>query len=261
VSKTLAQALKKIPKGQKFKIWAHVERLFDDDSFHHRNTKTFDSDNLTAFVDDLDTAFDIQSPGIVADTGSTITYNVSLLPSGGKHTTSRQREDILNKKSVIRVVNNDDNCFWYALAYLMNPKDKDIRKKGRTTYRFRIASELARKCKLNMDMKMTISLPTIGIVEQALDINIYVISLSNIPILGSSINIWDILLYKSDDRGKEKYFLLYDDIAEHFDAITNIKAFMACDHFCFKCFKTFTDHDAFDNHECGVCVSKPKSVK
>ena len=110
-------------------------------------------------------------------------------------------------------MNNDENCFWYALAYLMNPKDKDIRKKGRTTYRFRIASELARKCKLNMDMKMTISLPTIGIVEQALDINIYVISLSNIPILGSSIKIWDILLYKSDGRGKDKYFLLYDVIA------------------------------------------------
>ena len=36
VSKTLAQALKKIPKGQKFKIWAHVERVFDDDSFYHR---------------------------------------------------------------------------------------------------------------------------------------------------------------------------------------------------------------------------------
>ena len=59
-----------------------------------------------------------------------------------------------------------------------------------------------------MDLKMTISLPTIGIVEQALDINIYVIDLSNIPILGSSINIWDILLYKSDDRGKEKYFFI-----------------------------------------------------
>ena len=55
---------------------------------------------------------------------------------------------------------------------------------------------------------MTISLPTIGIVEQALDIHIYVINLSNIPILGSSINIWDILIYKSDDRGKEKYFFI-----------------------------------------------------
>ena len=61
-------------------------------------THTFDSNNLIAFVDDLDAAFDIQSPGIVSDTGSTITYNVSLLPSGGKHTTSRQREDIGFKK-------------------------------------------------------------------------------------------------------------------------------------------------------------------
>ena len=142
VSKTLAQALKKISKGQKFNIWAHVERLFDDDSFHHRNTKTFDSNKLTDFVDAVDATFDMQSPRLVADTGSTITYNVSLLPSGGKHTTSRQRENILNENTVVRVVNNDDKFFLYALAYLMNPKDKDIRKKDRTTYRFRIA-ELA----------------------------------------------------------------------------------------------------------------------
>ena len=63
VSKTLAQALKKIPKGQKFKIWAHVERLFDDDSFYHRNTNAFDSDNMAGFIDELDQAFDVQSAG------------------------------------------------------------------------------------------------------------------------------------------------------------------------------------------------------
>ena len=57
---------------------------------------------------------------------------------------------------------------------------------------------------------------------------------------------------------KKKYVLLYDDIAEHFDAITNIKAFMACDHFCFKCLKTFTDNEAFDNHVCGLCVKAKK---
>ena len=90
----------------------------------------------------------------------------------------------------------------------MNPKSKNIRDPKRTNYRFKLASELARKCKLNMDIKMTISLPTIGIVEQALDINIYVIDLSHIPILGSSINIWDILIYKSDDRGNDNIFII-----------------------------------------------------
>ena len=33
---------------------------------------------------------------------------------------------------------------------------------------------------------------------------------------------------------------------------------MACDHFCFKCFKTFTDDGAFDNHVCGLCVKAKK---
>jgi len=59
VSKRLAQALKKIPKGQKFQIWAHVERVFDDDSFYHRNTNPYDSDNMVEFIDELDQAFDV----------------------------------------------------------------------------------------------------------------------------------------------------------------------------------------------------------
>ena len=45
---------------------------------------------------------------------------------------------------------------------------------------------------------------------------------------------------------------MYDDIAEHYDAITDIKAVLAGRHFCFNCFKSFTDKDAFLNHECGV---------
>ena len=71
--------------------------MFDDDSFYHRNTNDFDSDNMAQFIDELDEAFDIQSVGLVSDTGSTITYNVSFLPRSGKDTTSRLREDILNK--------------------------------------------------------------------------------------------------------------------------------------------------------------------
>jgi hypothetical protein len=121
VSKTLAQALKKIPKGQKFKIWAHVERLFDDDSFYHRNTNPFDSDNMAGFIDELDQAFDVQSAGLVSDTGSTITYQCIFPTEWWKTYHVKTREDILNKKSVIKVINNDNNCFWYALAYLNEP--------------------------------------------------------------------------------------------------------------------------------------------
>jgi hypothetical protein len=88
----------------------------------------------------------------------------------------------------------------------MNPKSKNIRDPKRTNYRFKIAAELARKCKLNMDIKMTISLPTIGIVEQALDINIYVINLSNIPILGSSIKYLGYFYFINQMAWKRKIF-------------------------------------------------------
>jgi hypothetical protein len=47
-----------------------------------------------------------------------IKFNFFLFPAGGKSnsTQSRDRESILNKTSVARIENNDNNCFWYALS-------------------------------------------------------------------------------------------------------------------------------------------------
>ena len=50
-----------------------------------------------------------------------ITFHFFMVPAGGKSnsTQSRDRESILNKTSVARIENNDNNCFWYALSRLV----------------------------------------------------------------------------------------------------------------------------------------------
>ena len=58
------------------------------------------------------------------------------MPSGaGCSTTHRDKDALLNKRSVLRIENNDDNCFWYALACLMNPNNRAIRDSRNTKIR------------------------------------------------------------------------------------------------------------------------------
>ena len=63
-------------------------------------------------------------------------------------------------------------------------------------------------------------------IEEALDCNIYIVDMDNIPILGSKIDVWNVLMYKTDDRKKEKYWVLFYN--GHYHAITNIKGFFSC---------------------------------
>ena len=37
-----------------------------------------------------------------------------------------------------------------------------------------------------------------------------------------------MLLYFSDDRQNNKYWLLYDDVNEHFHALTDVRQFLHC---------------------------------
>jgi Pyruvate/2-oxoacid:ferredoxin oxidoreductase delta subunit len=135
-------------------------------------------------------------------------------------TADRSKNSILNKQSVLKIVNDDNNCFWYALACLMYPENKMIRDSRKST-RIKVASDICKKCKLVWNQPIsTFSIP---FVEDTYDCNIYILNLNQIPMLGSNINLWNCLLYKTNNRHKKQYFLLYDDVNQHYDCITNIK--------------------------------------
>ena len=62
-----------------------------------------------------------------------------------------------------------------------------------------------------------------------LDLNIYVMDIDNLPVLNSRIYAWDALVYKSENKLKQQLWLLLD--GEHYNAISNIRGFLAVNCF------------------------------
>ena len=109
----------------------------------------------------------------------------------------------MNKRSVLNIINDDKNCFWYALACLMNPSNRAIRDNRNIQARTRAASELCKKCKFSWNQAVSfIQLP---LIEQSFDCNIYIIDLQNIPQLGANIKLWNCLMYKSENRNNQHH--------------------------------------------------------
>ena len=82
------------------------------------------------------------------------------------------------------------------------------------------------------------------------------------PILGGNVNIFNSLLYKSDNRDTMTHDLLYDSEKVHYNAITDIKAFLGVRCFCNKCLKGFSNKNNYEKHQCDTSViSKEKLIK
>ena len=133
-------------------------------------------------------------------------YHFIIIPSGGACSTNRDANSILNKSSVLQIKNDDNNCFWYALACLMNPNNRAIRDSRNTKSREKVARELCDRC--NMEWGNPVNLTQLEHIEEIIDCNLYVFSLNEIPVLKSSINIWNSLVFKSVSRNKNKYFFI-----------------------------------------------------
>ena len=197
-----------------------------------------------------------------------IIYKFIDIPTGGSGTTSRDKLSILNKSSVIQIRNNDNNCFWYALALQIyrNHKCYNEIRKGRPI-RTKVAKELCETCGCEWDVP--VSFDDMVYIEPILNANVYVVGMDQIPLLGDTCNIYNTLLYKSEKKGAtQQFWFLYDehdDGSGHFHAITDIKGFMGVRYFCSKCLGCFTHNTPFDKHacsehpECRGCITKHNS--
>ena len=120
-----------------------------------------------------------------------ISYTCIEIPtgSGNNGTTSRDKLSILNKTSVIHIKNTDNNCFWYALVpqvYKAHPKYSEI-VKGRPI-REKLAKELCTLC--HWDWGKPVSFDAIPLFENVFNANIYIMSMTEIPLLGDTVNIY-----------------------------------------------------------------------
>ena len=140
-------------------------------SYYHKNVAEW----FEAFAKQVEKA--IQSNDEFTK-DSPFIFHFVLQPSGGSHTVSRERESILAKRSVVNIKNTDNNCFWYALAKSMD-RSLDLRKSKAT----RVAQELCKQCKLQLDEQVRVT--HLPLVEHALECNNYVVDMDKIPNLDS----------------------------------------------------------------------------
>ena len=176
------------------------------------------------------------------------------MPSGGSGATvSREKLSILNKTSVNKVVNDDNNCFWYALVLLIhrnNPKFNQIRL-GRPI-RTKLAKDLCEGC--GMEWDKTVSFDEIPLVEQKLNVNILISDIDAVPMMRTTTSIYQSLIYKNSEiESGTQYYLLHDSEQEHYHAINNIRGFLAANYFCPCCLRTFHHKKAYNEHQCQEC--------
>ena len=177
-------------------------------------------------------------------------FHFIKIPDGGARSVCRDKLSILNKTSVNTVTNDDNNCFWYALTMLIysNHKSYSSIRRGRPI-RTHLAMELCAHC--GLEWNKPVSFDEIPKIEKAIDANILILNMENIPMLNSQIGIYQTLMYKNDEiKSKQQFWLLHD--SDHYHSINNIKKFLAIDHFCTECLHGFHHRKAFEKHECSV---------
>ena len=134
-------ARREIPSGKPFQVYTSVKfpSQKGGDDFRATTTKYTHKTYKDMFVQLVEriTAL-LQSDHEVLLKDFQITFNFIEIPHGSSATVSRERLSILNKKSVNRVVNDDNNCFWYALVMLVYANHAQIKqiKMGRKYAQF-----------------------------------------------------------------------------------------------------------------------------
>ena len=186
-------ARREIPSGKKFQVYTYLKFASQKggDDFEVRTTKFTNKSYKDMLVQVADRATELlQSDHEVLLKDFQITFNFIEIPDGGASTASRDKLSILNKTSVNRIVNDDNNCFWYALVmliYAKHPQIKQIKmgRKIRTT----LAMELCSHCEL--EWNKPVSFDEIPIIESKLKCNIMILDIDNIPILKTTSNIYN----------------------------------------------------------------------
>ena len=255
------KAKQDVPKGSEFNTYAQVDFKFvvgGDDEMEGMSATTIPQPRkkeALVWAELRDKIFArIQSNRAIDPKSLNFTFHFINVPSGGSGATvSREKLSILNKTSVNKVLNDDNNCFWYALVLLIhrkNPKFSEI-SRGRPI-RAKLAKELCEGC--GMEWDKTVSFDEIPLVEQKLNVNILIFDIDAVPVMRTTTSIYQSLIYKNSEVGSgTQYYLLHDSEQEHYHAINNIKGFLAANYFCPCCLRTFHNLKGYKEHQCQEC--------
>ena len=83
------------------------------------------------------------------------------------------------------------------------------------------ANDLATAC--DIPFNELVSLSEMETIEDKLNCNLYILNIRDLPLHETNTHLYNMLLYFSDDKQSNKYWLLYDGINEHFHALTDVR--------------------------------------
>ena len=106
-----------------------------------KQTRKYSSDKLKDFIDELYKLFGLGYAS--ADMKSLkFQFTFAKIPKGGSASESREYHSILNKRSEVKIVNDDNNCFWYSLAVCMNPDNRMVKHPDRPNTRIKFGKNM-----------------------------------------------------------------------------------------------------------------------
>ena len=164
------------------------------------------------------------------------------LPAG--QGSKRLTKFIIEKKSIIKINNNDNLCAFRCIVVGMALADKTNHnssyykqiRSDKPSLQTHMAKVLANKINFQ---EQTCTLEHIKAVERIIE---------NYQILIVDETTFEFV-YAGAEKTKRIIMLLHDN---HYDLITSLPAFFGKRKFCFKCLKAYNN---FDNHPCNeVCI-------
>ena len=117
------------------------------------------------------------------------------------------------------------------------------------------ARDLCNQC--NFDVDKMVSLEDLRSIEDALDENIYVLNMRDLPMKNMDITVRNHLLYgyNTENRNTKAHWLLLDQVNEHYYVISNIRKFFSARHSCDKCFRCIKCENTYNKHVESLCDS------
>ena len=113
----------------------------------------------------------------------------ALTPTGGKPTEDRSLDSIYKKKSVIKINNDDNSCFWHALAVLKNINHENYKsiRQGRGI-RTELAKALCARCDMKWDEQ--VSVDAFPDIERQVKCNVYFLNANELPVLNTTVTFF-----------------------------------------------------------------------
>ena len=161
IYKAYQSAMKKVPNNANFKFNVVVRvNGAQDGNFTVRSGTFGKQDFLKWFHQIVEKILaHFQSYKSLENTTFDSDFFFSVIPTGGGHNATEDRSlaSIYAKKSVIRLKNDDNACFWHALAVLLNKDHAEIQdiKMGRLI-RTELAQDLCARCSMNWEEQVSI---------------------------------------------------------------------------------------------------------